>query len=182
MGDNLPRASTLEPEYVVLGMLKQEPSHGYSLEQRLRAEFHTLWHIPQNQIYNILKRLEAQGCIVGEKDKSLAGPPRRRYRLTLRGRARFRRWLQQATPMSVRALRVAFLTRLFLALADDRENALRIWESQQQALLKGLADFKRIAADSGEASSQDRLSLDLRIRQLETTLAWMGDARSELGL
>ncbi|MCX6024699.1 MAG: helix-turn-helix transcriptional regulator [Chloroflexi bacterium] len=182
MNDNPRRASALEPEYVVLGLLSQQPSHGYALHHRLQAEFRTLWSIPQNQLYSILKRLEVKGNIIAEKDRSIVGPRRRRYRVTRRGRARLRRWLERPSPMSVRALRVAFLTRLFLALAEDQATAVRILEVQRQALRNGLARFKQDAADFAEASSQERLSLDLRIRQLETAMAWMENVQSELGL
>jgi hypothetical protein len=61
-------------------------------------------------------------------------------------------------------------------------NAARIFEAQRQALQDGVARLKQMAADSAEAGTLARLSMDLRVRQLETTLAWMEDARSELGL
>lgn len=174
------RASSLEPEYVILGLLLQRSSHGYDLDRRLQQEFRALWHIPQNQLYGILKRLEMRGDIIGEDHSSSAGRMRRQYRVARQGRARFRRWLERPTPMSVRALRVAFLTRLSLAMADDRGTAVRIFESQQQVLQAGVARLKESQAlPSGEL---ERLSLDLRIRQLETTLAWMDDARIEIGL
>jgi DNA-binding PadR family transcriptional regulator len=181
--DNSPlRASALEPEYVILGLLTQRPGHGYDLHRRLQSEFRALWHIPQNQLYAILRRLETRGDIIAEERTSSAGPPRRLYGVTRRGRARFRRWLERPTPMSVRALRVAFLTRLEFALAHDRATAIRLFDAQRQALQEGLSRFKQLVPDSAEAGKLDRLSLDLRIRQLQTTLAWMESARVELGL
>jgi len=181
--DNSPlRASALEPEYVVLGLLLQRPGHGYDLHLRLQTEFRTLWRIPQNQLYSILKRLETRGDILGEEHSSSAGPKRLHYKVTRRGHARFRRWLERPTPMSVRALRVAFLTRLEFARAHDRATAIRLFDAQRQAVQDGLSRFKQLAADSAEAGKLDRLSLDLRIRQLETTLAWMENAQTELGL
>ena len=182
MDTNPPRASALEPEYVVLGLLLQQPSHGYEVHLRLQAEFRSLWRIPQNQLYSTLKRLETRGDILGEECESSAGPRRRHYKVTRQGRARFRRWLERPTPMSVRALRVAFLTRLALALADDPKLAARIFETQGMALQGGVARLKQTAADPANAGKLDRLSMDLRIRQLQTTLAWMEDAWSELGL
>jgi len=179
---NSPRASALEPEYLVLGLLLQQPSHGYDLHLRLQAEFRSLWRIPQNQLYSTLNRLEAQGDILGEERSPTGGRKKRHHKVTRRGRARFRRWLERPTPMSVRALRVAFLTRLTLALADDQKLAARIFETQRKALQGGVARLKQTAADQAHAGKLDRLSLDLRIRQLELMLAWMEDARSEIGL
>lgn len=176
------RSSSLEPEYVVLGLLLQRAGHGYDLDRRLQSEFRALWHIPQNQLYGILKRLERRGDIVGQEHSSAAGRMRRHYRVAGQGRARFRRWLEQPTPPSVRALRVAFLTRVSLALADDRDTAVRIFETQQKALRTGVGRLKETQAASSGTGEMERLSLDLRIRQLETALAWMEDARTRLGL
>lgn len=182
MAERPPRASALEPEFVVLGLLCLQPAHGYSLHQRLRADFGGLWHIPQNQLYNLLRRLEVQGDIAGQAERSTAGPPRRHYRATARGRARYRRWRDRPTPLSTRALRVAFLTRLYLSLASDRSVAARILSAQRQALQDGIARLRDLPAASGPPGSLERLSLQLRIRQLETTLAWMAEAQHELGL
>ncbi len=182
MHNNPPRASTLEPEYVVLGLLLQQPGHGYDLDRRLQSEFRALWHIPQNQLYAILRRLETRGEIAAEERTSSAGPPRRFYNITRRGRARFRRWLERPTPMSVRALRVAFLTRLEFALAHDRATATRLFDAQRQALQDGLSGFKQLASDSAEAGKLNRLASDLRIRQLDTVLAWMENVQTEFGL
>jgi len=176
------RASSLEPEYVVLGLLLQQPCHGYDLDRRLQHEFRSLWHIPQNQLYALLKRLEKHGDIVGEEHSSAAGRMRRQYRVARRGRLRFRRWLEQPTPASVRALRVAFLTRLRLAMDEDLSRAARIFDAQRRALASGVARLKESRDASSEAGGVERLSVDLRIRQLETALAWMDDARAELGL
>jgi hypothetical protein len=57
------RASALEPEYLILGLLNQQPDHGYELHRRVITEQAGLWHLPQNQVYNLLKRLEARGDI-----------------------------------------------------------------------------------------------------------------------
>jgi DNA-binding PadR family transcriptional regulator len=176
------RASSLEPEYVVLGLLLQRPGYGYDLDRRLQSEWRALWHIPQNQLYGILKRLERRGDILGEDHASRAGRIRRYYTVARQGRARFGRWLERPTPMSVRALRVAFLTRLSLAMVDDRTKAVRIFETQRVALQAGLARLKETRSGSSGAGELERLSLDLRIRQLETALAWMEDARIQLGL
>jgi DNA-binding PadR family transcriptional regulator len=174
------RASSLEPEYVVLGLLAQRSSHGYELHHRLQREYGALWHVPQNQLYAILKRLERQGDIVGEDRRSAGGRMRREYSIARRGRARFRRWLRRPTPPSARALRVAFLTRLSLALGEDRDSAVKILEGQRETLHAGVARLRQMRAESDK--DLERLSLDLRIRQLETALVWMDEARASLGL
>lgn len=182
MAERPPRASALEPEFLVLGLLCQQPAHGYRLHQRVQDAFGGLWHIPQNQLYNLLRRLEARGDLVGRADDSAAGPPRRVYRPTRRGRARFRRWRDRPTPLSARALRVAFLTRLYLALASDRQVAARLLHEQRRSLEAGLARLRADPAAAEPPDSLRQLSLRFRIRQLETTLAWMAEAQERLAL
>lgn len=174
------RSSALEPEYLVLGLLVQRPGHGYELHRRLQAEFRALWHIPQNQLYATLKRLEKRGEIVGQDDRPASGRVRRRYRVTPRGRARFRRWLEQPTRPSARALRVAFLTRLALARAENRGAATRIFTRQWDALQAAVERLREVRGTSTE--ELERLALDLRVRQLETALTWMAEARKQFGL
>lgn len=176
------KASDLHPEYLVLGLLLRQPAHGYDLHRRLQAEYGALWRIPQNQLYGLLKRLEARGDIVGTVHRSMAGPPRRRFRLTRQGRLRFQTWLFRPTPVSVRALRMAFLTRLFLALEIDRAVAARVFESQRQAVQAGLDRLRQAAAASTESAALERLSMDLRLRQLESALQWMDEAQTRLDL
>lgn len=176
------RASALEPEYLILGLLNQQPDHGYELHRRVITEQAGLWHLPQNQVYNLLKRLEARGDISSEELASDCGPKRRIYRLTRRGRDRFRRWQVRPTPISARALRLAFLTRLGFALAEDRQGALRIMEAQEAALQDGLQRLRRKSDVLDRSASLACLSMDLRIRQLETTLTWLEDCRNALGL
>lgn len=174
------RASTLKPEYLILGLLNQHPAHGYQLHQA--ASQAGLWHLPQNQVYNLLKRLETQGDITLDQSDTSSKPERRIYRLTPRGLARFQEWYETPTPISARALRLAFLTRLSFALAEDRETARQILEAQKQAVREGVQRLQRRSENMKDTKSLPQLSLQLRIRQLETILTWMDDCRTVLGL
>lgn len=176
------KASHLQPEYLILGLLLRNPCHGYELHRRLQEQFGGLWRIPQNQLYGMLKRLEARGDIVGREQPSSAGPRRRHFRLTRQGRLRFQHWLASPTPLSARALRMAFLSRLFLAFQTDRKAAARLFEAQRQAVQTGLDRLREAAATSTAAGMLERLSTDLRLRQLESALRWMDEAQTQLGL
>ncbi len=115
------QAAALSPEYVLLGLLNQQPAHGYDLHQRLIEELGQIWHISLSQTYNILKRLEAKGFIVGVVQVQAKAPPRRRFRLTPLGRRRFEEWLTTSAEPRARAIRVEFLTRLyFVYLANPQ--------------------------------------------------------------
>jgi DNA-binding PadR family transcriptional regulator len=166
----------------MLGLLLQKPAHGYDLHRRLQAEFRGIWRISLSQTYNILKRLEAQGDLAGERQAGESVHPRRIHRVTPAGEARFRRWLERPTPPSVRAIRVAFLTRLYFALADDRRQATRLVEDQREHLLADVERLHKAAALLSEDSRFAQLAFGLRIRQLQATLEWMRETRQVLGI
>jgi len=175
-------ASALEPEFVVLGLLLQEPLHGYDLHRRLQVEFRGIWRISLSQVYNILKRLEGQGDLTSEFQAGKSLHPRRLHRVTRAGEIRFRRWLETPTPASVRAIRVAFLTRLYFTLTEDRDRAAELVDNQQASLIADLERLSKAAALLSEGNRFPQLALSLRIRQLQATLEWMRDTQHALGL
>lgn len=76
-------------EIVVLGLLAEEPLHGYQLLERFRARSMELWvEIGRASVYQALERLERRGLLAGRTQDGVAGPDRRVYRVTAGGRAR----------------------------------------------------------------------------------------------
>lgn len=174
--------SALSPEYALLGLLWQQPAHGYELHQRLTTDLGQIWHISLSQTYNILKRLEARGYIAGvlhEQDKL---PDRREFELTDAGRQRFEAWLHAPSGCSVRAIRVEFTTRLYFAHAHGRGLAARLIEVQISETRAGLERLKALLIDTPSGQIFNRLGLELRVRQLESILGWLFDCQRELGV
>ena len=176
-----PRASALSPEFALLGLLRLEPGHGYEIHQRLQQELGALWTVHQNQAYNILHRLEAAGCV-----RTLDPVPgggarlRRRFHLTLAGRRRFDAWLRRPTGLSVRALRVDFLTRLFFARRIDPGLARRIIETQLEVTRAGLERLQQAGPASAAGTTLDDLSTGLRLRQLGLAVDWLQGLQTQV--
>jgi DNA-binding PadR family transcriptional regulator len=175
------RASDLSPEFVLLGFLTQGSCHGYELHQRLQNEFHTIWNLSQSQCYNILKRLETHGDLTSEILDQEDAPTKRLLRLTPGGRARFIKWLHEATPGSVRAIRLAFLTRLYFAVAESKSLANRLIQEQKHEILASLNRLQQVLESIPETQKLSQLSMQLRIRQLETCIKWLEDCQDALG-
>ena len=167
------RASAVTPEFTLLGLLYLEPGHGYELHERLRRELGAVWTVRQNQVYNILSRLEADGYVRAAMD--LKGKPRqrRKLRLTPSGRRRFEAWLHKPTGLSVRALRVDFLSRLYFARQMDPKCALQIVDLQLRATRKGLDRMEARQEATPDQSPFEGMSMDLRLRQLRLALEWL---------
>ncbi len=173
-----PHPHTLTPENLILGLLSQQPAHGYEVQHRLTSALGQVWHLPLNQVYNLLRRLEARGLVTGADEPAMGAPPRRRFEVTAAGQAQFEHWLQGVTPPNIRAIRVEFTSRLFFALARDGRLALRLVEEQaavvqaQVAALQGQLD--RLPGER----VFDRLGLTLRVRTLAGVRAWLEDCRA----
>ena len=78
---------------VLLGVLGQaaEPMYGYQIAKRLeRGE--GILSGKQSALYPVLRNLDAAGLLASEVEPSVAGPPRRYYRITPRGRDVLAAW------------------------------------------------------------------------------------------
>src|SRR5687768_1530087 len=76
-------------ELVVLGLLAEEPMHGYDLLDRFRERSMGFWvEIGKASVYQALARLERKGRVAGRDRDGIAGPDRRVFRITRTGRAR----------------------------------------------------------------------------------------------
>ncbi|MFA9401660.1 MAG: PadR family transcriptional regulator [Anaerolineales bacterium] len=174
-------ASALSPEYPLLGLLIQQPAHGYSLHQRLTTDLGQIWRISLSQVYNILKRLETHKFIVGQMQERAGTPARRHFEATPKGVKRFDEWLFTPSGSSVRAIRVEFITRLFFALAIYKERTRHLIDEQITESHRHLEIIKDALDLLPLDQTFNRLALELRIRQLESVLDWLPHCITTLG-
>jgi PadR family transcriptional regulator AphA len=168
-------AGTLSPEYALLGLLRLKATHGYELHQRLAADLGTVWHISQSQVYNILNRLETNGYVTATMKKQAHLPDRRLFRLTAAGRRRFDAWFHAPASSSVKAIRVEFMTRLYFARHLCPENVPDIIETQAAEVRAGLERLEASLPDYPAEQIFNRLSLQFRLRQLQSLLGWLAE-------
>ena len=169
---------TLSPEMALLGLLYGKPGHGYDLHRTVIADLGEVWHLSQSQAYAILKRLEAQGDIAAREIQQAKRPARQLLSMTAQGRRRFSKWLATPNGGSTRAIRMEFVTRLYFlqALMPDRVNSA-IQQQTGEATLH-LERLKEARAALSAAQVYSRMSLDLRIKQLDVVLEWLGEAHA----
>jgi DNA-binding PadR family transcriptional regulator len=167
------RASSLSPEYPLLGLLRLEPGHGYQVHQRLERDLGSLWTVRQNQAYNILNRLEAAGMVRATRGSGKGAHAQRRLTLTPAGRRRFDTWLRTPTGLSARALRVDFLTRLYFAQRLDPKLAHEIIDGQLAVTCDGVERLRRRSESDPDQGSVAELSDDLRLRHLKLVIEWL---------
>ena len=165
------------PEYALLGFLYSQPSHGYELHHLLIAELGQTWHVSQSQTYAILKRLETQDYLSSTTVEQEKLPAIQYLKITPAGRSRFELWLETPTGSSVRAIRVEFITRLYFAQKLAPEKILPMLEAQTTEIQNALARLEASLAVLPDGQKFNRLSLQLRIRQLESILDWLVECR-----
>ncbi len=163
--------SALTPDETILGLLAANSRHGYELLACFTdpAQLGRVWRISASQIYNVLKRLEGKGWIVGHKLEVENAPPRTEYQITPAGYDRLLEWLHDPNPSaSIRRIRVEFLSRLFIAqLLNIAADA--IVQRQRAACQRQLSLLNAQLRETPAGLA--RLSLELHIAQLEAILA-----------
>lgn len=180
MSSASPPQGDLSPEYLFLGLLEQGASYGYELHERVRVDLRHIWRVSLSQTYGILKRLEMRGEIQGKVEPQEKRPDRRRFQLTPMGRRRFEAWLTSPVGPSVRALRMAFTTKLYFARRRGDSFMRTLLDAQETSLQSGLDQLRDALQAIPSARIFSRLSVQMRITQLEASQAWLQMCRQEL--
>jgi DNA-binding PadR family transcriptional regulator len=182
-------------DLAILGLLKEQPLHGYELKKRLGDTLGSLWGISYGSLYPALRRLEHDGSIeivqpdatvtpipsTGSLDGDLAAARLRRpakvtrrtkkaYRLTGRGDARLKELLLDDEPSGgdderTFALRLAFCRHL------DPQARLEILTRRRATLADRLARARRSSPGRGDRYA--RSLFEHRTQSTQRDLEWI---------
>jgi DNA-binding PadR family transcriptional regulator len=102
----------------LLGLLAEEPQHGYDLVRKLQR-FSMFADVPPDAsgVYKILKVMAAEKLVTGDWDVSESGPAKRPFKITAQGRKCLVRWMttlenyQQQIGELVAVIRMASKTK-----------------------------------------------------------------------
>ncbi len=105
---------TSEPaEYIILGLLKKHPMHGYEMFQQIgNSALSQILHLEMSQMYAYLKKLEKLEYIETRLEAQGSRPPRKVHHLTSIGDDAFMRWLTMPVEKP-RDIRILFLIKLY---------------------------------------------------------------------
>jgi DNA-binding PadR family transcriptional regulator len=173
MPESTQQSGARSPEYALLGFLYAGADHGYALHQRLIDEFGYIWHVSQSQTYTILKRLEKDGCVTSTTQAQDKLPARQLLQLTPAGRRRFEAWLGASGKGSMRQVRVELIPRLYFLQKYHPERLGAVLEAQTGGVEQALDRLRAQRKSLPRARTFDRLSLDLRIRELRAVRDWL---------
>ena len=169
-------ASKLFPEFPILGFLFKKPAYGYELFQSLQ-ELKNTWRFSLGQVYNILNRLETADyvkSIILDKEKL---PAKRYFSITVKGKKHFLDWIRKTTPISVRAIRIEFLTRLYFTRKLFPGLIDQIFNDQIELVNDSLSDLREEMTLTPAEEVFNLMNIDFRIKQIESTLYWLNECR-----
>jgi DNA-binding PadR family transcriptional regulator len=164
------RESDGSPHAVLLGLLWDQPRHGYELYQESTSELGRVWHIGLSQLYAQLKQLEEGGMVGTEVVPQASRPPRRVYHLTPEGRDFFLDWLHQPSPY-LRTMRVDLLLRLYLFRRLKLPGLGELLTAQKAVCRKQADRFGQLAAEAEDDFG--RLVCEFRRGQMEAVILWL---------
>src|SRR5437667_8837033 len=100
-------------EYIILGLLKSKPMHGYEMFQHFQnSTLGQIVHVEMSQMYAFLKKLERTTYIKAELEPQGIHPPRKTFHITENGQSIFLDWLTQPVEKP-RDIRILFLIKLY---------------------------------------------------------------------
>ena len=176
--------SLTTPDLVLLSLLAEEPMHGYQVDAVLQARNIRDWAaVSRPQIYYSLDKLTTAGLITVVADAGTgAGPERRVFRTTDRGRRRLAEALEDQRWTTDRS-RPAFLT--FLALSWQAPPG--VFEQQLERrraflaaeLTREAATLDDVLDEVGHPHHEAIWMLKLMTAEIETELRWLDAVRRE---
>ena len=152
----------------MLGLLRQEPRHGYDLKRLVDRYFAPEHPVAFAQIYATLERLEKRGRVRIASVERVEGPDRRRYAITDAGVEELERWLTEPLEPEPH-LQAALFTKVVLAILAGRP-VDPIVDAERHAHLERMRELTAIRR---AATMPVALLADYALFHLEADLRWL---------
>jgi len=165
----------------LLALIHRSPSSGYDL-RKLFAESH-LHHFSSSPgaIYPALQRLENDALIQGTVEQIDTLRPRRVYRITPRGLAALRAWLECRVTREDVVSNIKDLTLRFACMGGHLDDAatLRFLDGIVTELAPFVAELEEFArTGTGDLPVHGRLAVKSGLAQYRSFLEWAREARN----
>ena len=174
---------TLTPTaYAILGLLREQPMHGYEIAQHFKPEADLGQVVPADMstIYTFLKDLQEHGLISGKRETVGARPPRTVFSPTTEAEELFLDWVRRPVAR-IREVRLDFLLKLYFAQRLGAKEVKTLVEAQIAVGRSYLARQKTSARTLAH-SSFEALVLESKLTAAESTLSWLKRIATQLAL
>lgn len=164
-------ASMQSVKYALLGLLAEQPRHGYELRGAFEELMGGSWTLNIGQVYSTLSRLERDGLITSEVVPQDLVPDRKVYAVTDVGRKELERWLSEPTDGPVRLKNEVFVKVAVGDLLDDGDPATLLARQRAQYLQR-LSELSALADDE-ELDDRTKLLVEGARLHVEADLRWL---------
>lgn len=174
-------SNPLSIEYILLGLLSDNPRHGYDLYKQITHfdAISLVWHIKQSQLYALLDKLESDGLLVSTLVAGDSHLMKKLFSLTGAGIQTFHAW--KTSPVDhLREIRQEFLAKLYFCLKDGDESGFELIEEQRSLCCEWLTIQQMDFASARDDQHFERMVFQYRINQTQATLEWLDYCRLEL--
>jgi DNA-binding PadR family transcriptional regulator len=165
-------------KFGVIGLLAEEPLHGYEVKNRFEAMLGGTWEVNIGQVYTTLQRLERDGLVRplgarGDRGKLL-------YELSDPGRKVLDEWLAQADT-GPQQLHEDIYVKLLVAARVANGGLNPLLGRQKRAYLQRLRDLNRLE-DRARHDGRNDLARLVRgaLLHAEADLKWIDELSEEL--
>ncbi len=154
--------------YALLGLLEQQPRHGYDLKRLFDRYFAPDHPVAFAQVYSTLERLERRGRVRLDAIERAEGPDRRLYAITDEGTRELERWLDE--PLEAEPhLQASLFTKVVLAILSGRPVEPLV-DAERHAHLERMRELTAIRRT---ASMPLALLADYALFHLEADVRWL---------
>ena len=164
-------------KYGVLGLLREEPLHGYEVKNRFESMLGGTWEVNIGQIYTTLQRLERDGLVRPVGGRGDRG--KQSYTLAPEGRRALDQWLGEPDS-GPQQLREDIYVKLLLAARIANGDLPGMLARQKRSYLQRLRDLNRVEE---RARRDGRVDLARLVRgallHTEADLKWIDELASE---
>lgn len=169
-------AEALTTEHALLGLIREQPRHGYALYQVLAEPdgLWAIWRMKQSQLYALLAKLKNRGYLAATTEPQQGGPARKVYTVTKKGDVAFDRWLSAPVDRG-RHFRMDFMAKLYFARREGTAVLRTLIERQRAACQEWLMMLASEDTEAAEAQPFPRLVRSYREGQIQAMLVWLDE-------
>jgi DNA-binding PadR family transcriptional regulator len=161
-------------ELAILGLLKEQPMHGYQLSRELGDSLGGFWRVSYGSLYPTLRRLERDGEVEAiASDETSVGRRKQVYRITEKGETVFLALLQE-TPHDNQSEDQRFRVRLAFFRYLPPETRLRLLERRRASLEERLGSITdSLRTTRARVDDYTRSLMEHGRSAAESDLAWV---------
>jgi DNA-binding PadR family transcriptional regulator len=161
-------------ELAILGLLKEQPMHGYQLSRELGDSLGSFWRVSYGSLYPTLRRLEKAGDVEAvASQETTVGRRKQVYRVTEQGEATFLQLLQE-TPHDNQSEDQRFRVRLAFFRYLPPETRLRMLERRRAYLAERLSTITdSMTTARARVDDYTRSLMEHGRSATESDLAWV---------